>query len=80
MRQPRLTFWHEYASTYSYIAAARIGDRAAKGEFIPNSTISEADAEKTTGVDFDGDLTAEKAGEILTALNAKVSGAGSEST
>ena len=32
-----------------------IGDRAAKGEFIPNSTLSESDAEMTTGVDFDGD-------------------------
>ncbi|MFH1807299.1 MAG: hypothetical protein ABIJ09_01040 [Pseudomonadota bacterium] len=32
-----------------------IGDRASKGEFIPNSTISENNAEKTTGVDFDGD-------------------------
>lgn len=24
-KRPRLQFWHEYASTYSYIAAARIG-------------------------------------------------------
>jgi len=32
-----------------------IGDRANKGEFIPNSTIRENDAEYTTGVDFDGD-------------------------
>jgi 2-hydroxychromene-2-carboxylate isomerase len=27
--RPRLQFWHEYASTYSYIAAARIGALAA---------------------------------------------------
>jgi 2-hydroxychromene-2-carboxylate isomerase len=25
MATPRLSFWHEYASTYSYLAAARIG-------------------------------------------------------
>jgi len=32
-----------------------IGDRANKGEMIPSSTVSERDAEWTTGVDFDGD-------------------------
>ncbi|MFH1809197.1 MAG: hypothetical protein ABIJ09_10670 [Pseudomonadota bacterium] len=32
-----------------------IGDSANKGEFIPNSNLSERDAEYTTGVDFDGD-------------------------
>ena len=32
-----------------------ISDTANKGEFIPNSTIRENDAEYTTGVDFDGD-------------------------
>jgi len=32
-----------------------IGEQANKGEFIPSSTVSENDAEWTTGVDFDGD-------------------------
>ncbi|MBN2358036.1 MAG: hypothetical protein JXR83_01195 [Deltaproteobacteria bacterium] len=32
-----------------------IGDHSNKGEFIPRSSISENDAEMTTGVDFDGD-------------------------
>ncbi len=32
-----------------------IGDRAAKGNFVPNSNLDEKNAELTTGVDFDGD-------------------------
>ncbi len=32
-----------------------IGDRSNKGEYIPESMLVERDAERTTGVDFDGD-------------------------
>jgi hypothetical protein len=32
-----------------------VGDRAEAGHFAPNSNLSEADAEMSTGIDFDGD-------------------------